>query len=283
MSGVDPNPRRTSIAQCLLHASLVAFCVLTMFGCATSRRAFAPDVLRLATLQIDHARGTDGRVDLKRIVRLLKTVDADVVALQGVDRWSERSDKDDQIVSLAEALEMTYTYSRVSQLESGETGNALLTRYPIIEERHVDANKFDGSADFMMVVLERRGQQLVIVNTDLGANKRHFRLDLTLRGIETTSEEFSSAPIFVCGFVADYSSTESPQWGNNLFGERWSEIPLTRETMTVSESHQIERGFILLNRRSIESGSVVPLTAETLETDASTHRPFIVEFRIKTD
>ncbi len=250
--------------------------MIILIGCSSGRRITPPDVLRFATLHIDHGMGSDGRVDVKRISHFLETIDADVVALQGVDRGTVRSETSDQIALLAEALDKTYTYGRVSRLESGETGNAILTRFPIIEERHVESDSHRGLAAFMLVVLERRGQELVIVNTDLGRTGSPLRWDVTLQEIERSTDRFSTAPLIVCGF--DEKRSE-----NKPFADRWKEIVLADEEKRVSGSRHPKEAFVMITRRSVESGSIQISAAETMVDGAPRFLPLIVEFRIKTD
>jgi endonuclease/exonuclease/phosphatase family metal-dependent hydrolase len=57
-------------------------------------------VLRVATYNIRHGEGMDGRVDLARTAHVIGALKADVVALQEVDRGWERSGKVDQVAEL---------------------------------------------------------------------------------------------------------------------------------------------------------------------------------------
>ncbi|MBM4169928.1 MAG: hypothetical protein FJ215_12355 [Ignavibacteria bacterium] len=267
----------------MLRLSVLAVSLVIIVGCSSGRRIPSPDAVRLATLHIDHATGIDGRVDIARIARFLKTIDADIVALQGIDRWSDRSEKIDQIVSLADALDRTYAYGRVRLLQTGETGNALLTRYPIIEERHVDADVGAGTAGFMLAVLERRGQAIVIVNTDLGGGENSFRLDATLEQIHQRIESFSALPLIVCGSAPEFTQADLSRFGHASFGPPWRKIMATDTLTPVADSHDHNRGFVLIYRQTLASENITVSSAERVATDASQYQPLIVELRIKTD
>ena len=77
-------------------------------------------------------------VDLDGIADAIKTVDPDFVALQEVDRFTDRSGKDlDQAKKLAELTGMNYQFFKAIDRSNGEYGVAILTKYPIIEHQQV--------------------------------------------------------------------------------------------------------------------------------------------------
>jgi endonuclease/exonuclease/phosphatase family metal-dependent hydrolase len=69
-------------------------------------------VLRVATWNIFGGKTWDaGRVDLELVLRTLRRIDADVVAVQEVDRDQERSHRADQARLLGETLGMEWRYT----------------------------------------------------------------------------------------------------------------------------------------------------------------------------
>lgn len=92
--------------------------------------------LRLATFNIAHGRGRGGRVDLARTAATLAALAADVICLQEVDRhYGERSGRVDQAAELGARLRMTAVYGAAVRLDPEragdpprEYGNAVLTR-----------------------------------------------------------------------------------------------------------------------------------------------------------
>ncbi|MCY3003234.1 MAG: hypothetical protein NTV21_15650, partial [Planctomycetota bacterium] len=65
----------------------------------------APRELRVASYNIKHGEGLDGRVDLERTAAVLARFDADLIALQEVDVGVRRSGGVDQPHALAQQLE----------------------------------------------------------------------------------------------------------------------------------------------------------------------------------
>jgi endonuclease/exonuclease/phosphatase family metal-dependent hydrolase len=95
--------------------------------------------LRVATFNIHHGAGLDGRVDLERIARAIGDTGAEVVGLQEVDRhFHERSGFVDQAAWLAERLGADLAFGAavdVDPLSPGEPrrqyGNAVVSAHPI--------------------------------------------------------------------------------------------------------------------------------------------------------
>lgn len=85
----------------------------------------------VATYNIRHGRGMDGRVDLDRTAAAIAALGADVVALQEVDRGVERSGGSNQPLELGERLGMTHAFGAFFPYQGGEYGMAILSRFPV--------------------------------------------------------------------------------------------------------------------------------------------------------
>jgi endonuclease/exonuclease/phosphatase family metal-dependent hydrolase len=109
--------------------SLLCAALALITGCSTTTRS--PATLRVMTYNIHHGEGTDGKVDLARIAQLIKDNKIDLVALQEVDRRAARTGKRDFVAELSALTGMTNAFGKNIDLEGGEYGNAILSRYPI--------------------------------------------------------------------------------------------------------------------------------------------------------
>lgn len=89
--------------------------------------------LRVLSYNIRIGIGMDRRVDLERTAEAIRGARPDLVALQEVDRLTDRSGGVDQARVLAEKLEMHFAFGYASARPGGEYGVAILSRWPILE------------------------------------------------------------------------------------------------------------------------------------------------------
>jgi endonuclease/exonuclease/phosphatase family metal-dependent hydrolase len=85
-------------------------------------------VVRLATFNVKHGEGPGGEVDIALLARVCAALDADVLALQEVDRNLRRSHDADTAAVVAEACGMAHVFGAAIAIRGGEYGNALLVR-----------------------------------------------------------------------------------------------------------------------------------------------------------
>jgi endonuclease/exonuclease/phosphatase family metal-dependent hydrolase len=99
--------------------------------------------VRLRTLSYNIHKcigGIDRRYDPDRIVEVIQNLDVDVAMLQEVDGGVARSNRDHQVELLAERLGLRYHtwFPNVDVRGGGQYGNAILSRYPIVESTNLD-------------------------------------------------------------------------------------------------------------------------------------------------
>jgi endonuclease/exonuclease/phosphatase family metal-dependent hydrolase len=84
--------------------------------------------------------GVDRRYDPARIAEVIRKLDVDVAMLQEVDGGVARSNHDQQVELLADQLGLRYHtwFPNVDVRGGGQYGNAILSRYPIIESSNID-------------------------------------------------------------------------------------------------------------------------------------------------
>lgn len=90
--------------------------------------------LRVMSYNIHHGATKDGEDSIEKIANLIREVNADIIGLQEVDRFTARSNFKDQIKLLADKTGMDYIFGETVNVATGITGNAILSRYPIISE-----------------------------------------------------------------------------------------------------------------------------------------------------
>ncbi|ARF73920.1 metal-dependent hydrolase [Kitasatospora albolonga] len=139
-----PRRRRIRLPHLLLTAALLG-ALLGSPPAATAAPASRAVPLRVATYNIHAGAGMDNVFDLDRQTAELRSLKADVIGLQEVDRhWGARSDWRDLAGELAERLRMYVYFAPIYSLDPAEPGGpqaeygvAVLSRYRIVSaENH---------------------------------------------------------------------------------------------------------------------------------------------------
>ena len=87
--------------------------------------------LRVATYNVRHCQGMDGRIDVERIAGVLRGLDCHLVALQEIDVRTRRCGGTDQAAELAARTGMTVGFSPSMAYDGGFYGNAILSNLPV--------------------------------------------------------------------------------------------------------------------------------------------------------
>jgi endonuclease/exonuclease/phosphatase family metal-dependent hydrolase len=148
----------------------------------------------VASYNVHRCVGLDGRRDPGRVAAVIGELAADVVGLQEVDSSADPSPRSSQLDALARATGYRSVAGPILTREDGHTGNGLLTRLPIREERRIDLS-VDGREPrgALDVLLEHRGATIRVAVTHLGLRgherraQGHRLLDLLARRGEDLS------------------------------------------------------------------------------------------------
>lgn len=87
--------------------------------------------LRVLSYNVHHGEGTDGKADLRRLAKLIRDADPDLVALQEVDHKAKRTGGVDQTAELARLTGLYGTFGKAIDFQGGEYGQAILSRFPL--------------------------------------------------------------------------------------------------------------------------------------------------------
>jgi len=107
--------------------------LIALFAFADTKTALSAEPFRLRVLSynIHHGEGTDGKLDLERIARVIAAAEPDVVALQEVDKKTNRTGGVDQPAELARLTKLQFAFGPNIRFGGGEYGNATLSKFEI--------------------------------------------------------------------------------------------------------------------------------------------------------
>ncbi len=184
---------------------LLAVVVTTAAGCTRP-----VTTVRVLSYNIHHGEGTDGVVGLPRIATVIRSAEADLVALQEVDRGVARTGGVDQPARLAELTGMHVVFERNITYQGGDYGNAVLSRYPIVRHanHHYPQTRPREQRGALAAEVRIEGKPVVFVATHLD----YHADDTERRASVALLEELVAARPEVAWIVAgDFNATpESP-------------------------------------------------------------------------
>ncbi|HXE72280.1 MAG TPA: endonuclease/exonuclease/phosphatase family protein, partial [Candidatus Nitrosotenuis sp.] len=117
--------------------------------------------------------GTDRRVSVERIARVLAQLDADLVALQELDCGRRRTGFRHQAQEIASLLQMHHHFHPSISFAQGRYGNAVLSRFPLQVRRTAPLPgppaPFPGEPRAAIwVSFQWQGREVHLINTHLG-------------------------------------------------------------------------------------------------------------------
>jgi len=276
----------------VLTAVLIAAtaCLVILSGCSSSRSAGSVTRIRVMTWNIHHAEGLDKKVDLERIAKLIQSERPDVVALQEVDRGVERSGKIDMITKLADLTDMTYAFGKTIEYQHGDYGNAFLTRFPILEERN-DLFRMIRQGEqrgLLQLVLDVKGDEVVVAATHFESGRNDSARFASAGELAATMQKYSSRPVIVCGDFNDSPESRTLTQLSVQFSDSWREVSQDSGFTFPSNAprERIDYIFMLHNSKPDSASAAMvlrPVSARVLQSSASDHLPYTVEFEIRTD
>ncbi|HEX6447051.1 MAG TPA: endonuclease/exonuclease/phosphatase family protein [Streptosporangiales bacterium] len=179
--------------------------------------------MRVATYNIHHGVGLDGRLDLGRIARVLERERPDLVGLQEVDRhFSARSGGVDQAQWLADRLGMAVVFGPNIDLEPPAPGRprrgyggAVLSRYPVEAPEHRLLVRVPGTEQrgVVSVRVHEAGRSLAFYTTHFEHRSRGVRRRQATEVLEQVADGPASAVV-----VGDLNATPHSPELRGLFG-----------------------------------------------------------------
>ncbi|WP_088105501.1 endonuclease/exonuclease/phosphatase family protein [Halalkalibacter urbisdiaboli] len=217
-------------------------------------------MITVTTYNMRYGRGLDNRVDLNRTIETLNSLNADIISLQEVERYSIRSQFIDQVTEIANALDMNVVFNPSLSFPGLYYGNAILSKFPINDTEIISfLTKRENRSALLSEIQVTSSQKIYVLNTHLGLNE-----DERLEAINVIRDQTETldAPIILTGDLNALPDKEEYQEWNHFLTKSNLGIPIQTY---YSENWQIDYIFHSCDFE-VEEVTV-------LESEASDHFP----------
>ena len=242
--------------------------------------------LTVVTWNIHRCIGTDRRYDPDRVARVLKSLDADIVALQEVDTSLKATfdgNDEDQLAVIAKVTGLEPIYGATRTQASGHFGNAFLHRHRTVAKHTLNLSyrKYEPRGA-LSVRLDVNGKSVNLINTHLGLKgwERAFQLSKLLKEFERAQSETSQPVISL--LLGDFN--EWFPFSPNLLRLHREVLkpPYLRTFPSFWPRLALDRIYLDRRARSqtVSAASRHEVIATQLARVASDHLPVLAEFEI---
>ncbi len=125
-------------------------------------------LIKVVTYNIHHGKDIFNNPSLDKILSLLKRVQADIINLQEVDNLRPDTNHQNQALFLAKNLGMRYLYAAVRNYAVGSYGNAILSKYSIVNSENIILEDEKDSRACLKAEIRINKQRITVFNTHLG-------------------------------------------------------------------------------------------------------------------
>ncbi len=269
--------RLLSLALVARVTALLLVLAWLSLGCQATPPAKPDATFRVMTYNLHHGEGVDGKVDLARIANLILRERADIVALQEVDKGTERTARRDLGSELAALTGLTCVFSNNYSFQGGEYGNAILSRFPVKQATNTFYRKVNETEQrgLLQVILAVHGRELVFLATHIDHRRDDAARWSNVGEIENLVKHYDSRPLILCGDFNDVPSSRICRRLSESFDDSWARVGQGEGFTIPAEKPNRRIDYIWISRTS----SLAPLKVWVPESEASDHRPVVAELR----
>ncbi|MEI3543741.1 MAG: endonuclease/exonuclease/phosphatase family protein [Alistipes communis] len=246
--------------------------------------------LRVMTYNIYGARATSpaNAADLDAIAEVIRRQNPDFVTLNEVDVFTNRTGKDvHQACDLAEKLGMEWHFSKAIDRDGGEYGDAVLSKYPILEKRSYRlpcaAEQPGEDRSLCVIRVQIDGKDLYVASTHLdhlSGDASRLVQATEIRRIRDTELE---GDLILCG---DLNAIPSSNVIATMTSFLTNTGPIDQYTFPSDDpSRKID--YIMyapIEHFGVQNCQVVSRGDQQVGgVDASDHRPVIADIRFQTE
>lgn len=233
-----------------------------------------PPRIRVLSYNIHHGEGSDRRIDLERVAKVIRDTSAEVVALQEVDRMTERSGGVDQAAELARLTDMRAVFGRNIEYQGGGYGNAVLSRLPVKRHANHPLPSYDDGEQrgVLEVVLQpdERSPPFTFFATHLDSRREDRERLASVEAIEKLASKQRGIPMILAG---DLNAVPTSRVLESL-QRTWHRTGTTKEKVLTFPAEAPRRQIDYVLVRPADRWKVVEVRAID-EPVASDHRPIL--------
>ena len=217
--------------------------------------------------------GMDKVLDVDRIAGVINDQKPDLVALQEVDQLTERSGKMDAIGLLKEKTGMQGIFMRTFDYQGGEFGNAILSRFPIIESKLIQLPARDNYEPRLLMMIScvtGSGDTLHFYNTHLDHHRQDSDRPMQMKKIVEVvkSDEYK---IILAGDLNCQPDSEPLK----MLDEVLKRCPSDEMTYPADEPYWIIDHIYYSKDKGIKDIELIVIPEKV----ASDHRPIVAKFQ----
>ena len=228
--------------------------------------------LTVVSYNIKHGVNMKGQLKLDDTASALSKLMPDVIALQEVDNETTRANKVAQTKYLADKLGMHHVFGKAIDLQGGGYGMAILTKFPILEQKvHRLPSVGEKRVALEVVVEPVKGKKMsfVCIHFDYASEKtRQPQIKTLLEALKSVKH-----PVVLFG---DFNATpESPSIA--LFKKDWYNVPKEGPSLTYpADEPKSEIDFFMLRGLKTKGLKCTVIG----DKNTSDHRPLLLKFKI---
>lgn len=253
-----------------IHLGLLATIVIPIMAFANEPQPEGQTTLRILSYNIKHGYGMDGKVDLSRSARLIKKLNPDLVALQEIDKLTERTRKVDQTAELGRMTEMHAEFGPFFDFQGGEYGMAILSKNKPsrVQNHRLPDGQEPRTALAITIAPIKGGPEIVFAGIHFYATQEE-RLAQAKHLLEILKTE--TRPVI---FAGDYNSRPDSDV-MKLFADEWTIPDKGKDNLTIpSDKPRSEIDFIMFRNFDGWKVDKIDVLEEPLVSD---HRPVLLE------
>jgi len=233
------------------------------------------DSFRIVTYNVHKARGMDGRVDIGRILAVLREIEPDIVALQEVVNHDDRSPEEHQACYLADQLGFHYTVGETRKHRAAAYGNVTLSRWGFDSIQKIDLSVAGHEPRGVLRTDVRIGNHRIhVFNVHLGTAARERKAQARLIDEHLLQAVDISGPRVVLGDFNDWTHGLATQTLTRVFHltDLRAHLPHTRsypallpllhlDHIYFDHHLRVETAFFHRNRKTLLASDHLPLVA----------------------